>query len=77
MIETEKFESPRRIAVSIGEGPRRSGRREGWILRIPSGSKRSRTSFLIITPNEARMPFREGFSDFSFFTTSRSDFSRA
>lgn len=54
MIETEKSVSPFRRADSMGEGPRYLGRREGWRLRMPMGSKRSRRSGLMMTPKEAR-----------------------
>ena len=77
IIETEKSLSSFRIADSIGEAPRYFGRREGWILRIPSGSKRSKTSSLIMTPKEARMPWAEGLVFLRDFMVSKSDFSRA
>lgn len=77
MIETEKSVSPFKIADSIGEAPRYLGRREGWMFKIPSGSKRSKTSSLIITPKEAKMPWAVGWAAFKDFTVSRSDFSLA
>lgn len=50
IMETPKSVLPFTMAVSIGEGPRYLGRLEGWIFKIPSGSKRSKTSDLIMTP---------------------------
>lgn len=77
MIETEKSVSPFRMADSIGEAPRYCGRREGWMLRIPSGSNKSRRSDLMRTPKEARTPWASGAESLRFLTVSRSDFSLA
>ena len=79
ITETLKEVSPFRIADSIGEGPRYVGKREGWMFKMPSGSKRSKTSCLMITPKEAKMPWSSPFlsADLRRLTSSRSDFSRA
>ena len=72
MTETENLLSPFKMADSIGEAPRYFGKREGWMFRIPSGSKTSRTSDLIMTPKEARMPWASGFLALISFAVSRS-----
>ena len=56
MMETENSESPAKMADSMGEAPRYFGKRDGWMFRMPSGSKSSRTSCFIRTPKDARMP---------------------
>ena len=67
----------REIADSIGEAPLYKGSREGWILRIPSGSNNSSTRTGIITPNDASTPCASGFSRFSRQTSSKSSLRRA
>ena len=76
MMETEKALSPFRMADSIGEAPRYAGRSEGWILRMPMGSKRLRTSGLMSTPKEARIPKASGCESLRDLTVSSSAFVR-
>ncbi len=77
MMETEKDVSPARMADSIGEAPRYLGSRDGWMLRMPIGSNKSRMSDLIMTPKLARTPNASGCSVFKDLTVSKSDFARA
>ncbi len=71
-MEMEKSVSPFKMADSMGEAPRYLGRREGWRFKMPSGSKRSRTSGLMRTPKEARMPRASGCACLRRLTVSRS-----
>ena len=48
MMDTPVVWSPFKIAVSMGVDPRYLGRREGWMLRMPTGSKRLMMSSGII-----------------------------
>lgn len=76
-METENSWSPSKMAVSIGEGPRYFGKREGWILRMPSGSQSLRKSGLKRTPKLARTPWAEGWDCFRRVASGKSALVRA